>query len=292
MSSTNSGRGDAAEPEPGLDPLARTALWTAAMRAREHARPDRLFSEPLAHALAGDEGPRIMHLFERDVQRGVEDPALAVRTRFLDEELLRHADRGIRQFVFVAAGMDTRAYRLTWPAGTAVYELDRPSLLAVKGSVIEASGADPGCARVDVGVDLLADWQTPLRAAGFDPGVPTAWLVEGLLYFLTGTERDTLLRQLADMSRPGSRLLADYVGQSVLDGPGMRAWRERMAEQGHPWKSGCDTPEDLLADLGWSAKVTAYGDPEADFGRWDHATIEPGTPGTRGRYLISATIDA
>lgn len=291
MTAVTSGRGDAAEPERGLDPLARTALWTAAMRAREHERPDRLFSEPLANALAGDEGPRIMRLFERDVQRGVEDPALAVRTRFLDEELLRHADDGIRQFVFVAAGMDTRAYRLTWPAETTVYELDRPALLTVKESVIEASGAGPLCRRVDVGVDLLADWQTPLSAAGFDPGAPTAWLVEGLLYFLTGAERDTLLRQLAGMSRPRSRLLADYVGQSVLDGPGMRAWRERMARQGHPWKSGCDTPENLLAGLGWSAKVTTYGDPEADFGRWDHAAVGPGTPGTRGRYLISATID-
>ncbi|MGH7881626.1 MAG: class I SAM-dependent methyltransferase, partial [Candidatus Dormibacteraceae bacterium] len=101
-----------------LDPLAKTALWTASMRAREHNRSDRLFSDPLAQMLAGDEGLQIMQQFEGDVQQGLEDPALAVRTRFFDDELARLAGIGIRQFVLVAAGMDTRAFRLSWQNDT------------------------------------------------------------------------------------------------------------------------------------------------------------------------------
>jgi len=91
-----------------LDPLARTALWTASMRAREHAREDRLFEEPLARLLATEQGPQIMRGFEGEVQQGVEDPALAVRTRFFDEAVRRAVGAGVRQFVLVAAGMDTR----------------------------------------------------------------------------------------------------------------------------------------------------------------------------------------
>src|SRR5262249_21127542 len=106
-----------------LDPLARTALWTASMRAREHARADRLFEEPLAALMAGHDGPQIMRGFEGQVQRGVEDPALAVRTRFLDDRMLQAAELdGVRQFVLVAAGMDTRAFRMAWPAETVFYE--------------------------------------------------------------------------------------------------------------------------------------------------------------------------
>ena len=153
-----------------LDPLARTALWTASMRAREHARDDRLFEEPLAQLLATERGPRIMRGFEGEVQQGVEDPALAVRTRFFDDEISRAADRGVRQFVFVAAGMDTRAYRLAWPAATVVFELDRPALLDLKHALVHGSGAEAGCDLRPIGVDLLEDWTTPLLDTGFSPG--------------------------------------------------------------------------------------------------------------------------
>ncbi|MFV2018099.1 SAM-dependent methyltransferase [Micromonospora sp. LOL_023] len=149
-----------------LDPLARTALWTASMRAREHARDDRLFEEPLAQLLATELGPQIMRGFEGEVQRGIQDPALAVRTRFFDEAIGRAADSGVRQFVFVAAGMDTRAYRLDWPAATVVFELDRPALLDLKRALVKGSGADPGCGLRPVGVDLLEDWMGLTRFDG------------------------------------------------------------------------------------------------------------------------------
>src|SRR5579859_5914804 len=103
-----------------FDPLAKTALWTASMRARETDREDRLFADPLAALLAGDEGPQIMRRFEGNVQKGVEDPVLAVRTKFLDDEIAAFAAAGVHQFAFVAAGMDTRAFRLAWPTGSVV----------------------------------------------------------------------------------------------------------------------------------------------------------------------------
>lgn len=277
----------ASESTDRLDPLAKTALWTASMRAREHAREDRLFCDPLAVLLAGAEGPRIMERFEGAVQPGVEDPALAVRTRFLDDLLTAQDRGGIRQFVFLAVGMDTRAFRLPWSAGVTVFELDRPALLSLKGELIERAGARSRCDRITLGVDLLRSWTTPLEAAGFDPVHSTTWLIEGLLYFLDPQERDLLLEQLSEISAPGSRLLADYVGQTVLDSGAMAAWRARMAEQGHPWKSGCDEPRPLFSTYGWSIGTTAYGEPDADYGRWSGVTVAPGVPGTRGRYLIS-----
>lgn len=261
------------------------------MRAREHGRDDRLFDEPLAGLLATDDGPKIMRGFEGEVQRGVEDPALAVRTRFFDDAMVDAARGGVRQLVLVAAGMDTRGYRLRWPESTVLFELDRPALLELKASLLASASAKPSCAVRPVGVDLLSDWTTSLVTAGFKQTEPTLWLVEGLFYFLSAHERDTLLKEITALSAAGSRLLADYVTQTSLDGPGMRIWREKMAASGHPWKSGCDDPEGLFGAQGWSIRVSAYGSPEADYGRWAHAVIEPGVTATRGRYLISAVLD-
>jgi methyltransferase (TIGR00027 family) len=277
--------------EAELDPLARTALWAASMRAREHARDDRLFEEPLAQLLATEHGPQIMRGFEGEVQQGVEDPALAVRTRFFDEAIGRAIGGGVRQFVFVAAGMDTRAYRLAWPAATVVFELDRPALLDLKRTLVSGSGAEPGSALRPIGVDLLEDWTTPLLDGGFAPAEPALWLVEGLLYFLSAHERDQLLKEITSLSGPGSHILADYVTQTSLDSPRMDAWRTKMAASGHPWKSGSDDPESLFAGMGWRATVTAYGSPAADYGRWAAAMIAPGITATRGRYLVTAVME-
>ena len=159
-----------------MDPLAKTALWTASMRAREHERADRLFDEPLAALLATEDGEKIMNSFEGVVQRGVEDPALAVRTRFLDERISDAATKlDVRQFVFVAAGMDTRGYRLEWPDGSVLFELDRGELLDMKDELLEGAQAKPACVVYRLGVDLLGDWLGPLIRAGFRPAERTLW---------------------------------------------------------------------------------------------------------------------
>src|SRR5262249_50678938 len=147
------------------------------------------------------------------------------------------------------------------------------------------------CTVRSIGVDLIRDWTTPLFASGFRSVEPTMWLVEGLLYFLSVDERDSLLKEITSLSALGSWFLADYVSQTSLDGPGMRAWRVKMAASGHPWMSGCDDPKALLGAQGWRARVSAYGSPDADYGRWAASVIEPGVTATRGRYLVTATLD-
>ncbi|MGW2222740.1 SAM-dependent methyltransferase [Nonomuraea sp. NPDC001684] len=270
-----------------LDPLAKTALWTASSRAREQARPDRLFLDPLATILAGQEGPLIMRRFEEEVQHSVEDPAMAVRTRFFDQKILEIAlDQRIRQFVLVGAGMDTRAFRLDWAPGMVIFEIDRPALLEVKRQRLITAGAQPRCEWRNCGADLLQEWIPSLLRVGFHPECPTIWLAEGLLYFFTPDQRDALLSDIASLSVPGSWFLADYVSQKSLESDAMAKWLQEMAKSGHAWQSGCDEPEALLADYGWTTQVTEYGSPEADYGRWRHAVIEPGVPGTRGRYMI------
>ncbi len=111
---------------------------------------------------------------------------------------------GVRQFVFVAAGMDTRAYRLVWPAATMVFELDRPALPELKCTLISDAGADARCDLRPIGVDLLEDWTTPLLGAGFTPVELALWLVEGLLYFMSAHGRDQLLKKITTWSAPGS----------------------------------------------------------------------------------------
>ncbi|HXO81128.1 MAG TPA: class I SAM-dependent methyltransferase [Mycobacterium sp.] len=139
-----------------------------------------------------------------------------VQTRFFDEFFSSAAQRGIRQAVIVAAGLDSRAYRLTWPTGTTVFEVDQPKVLEFKASVLAQHAAEPSADRRDVAADLRDDWSVPLRDRGFDTSVSTAWSVEGILPYLTGDAQDTLFGRITELSAPGSRLGIGALG-SCLD---------------------------------------------------------------------------
>lgn len=165
-----------------MEAVSHTAQWTAAARALESDREDSLFSDRFARELAGDVG---FELLERYAGAGTV-PFLAIRTRFLDEAITTAiSERGIRQVVFVAAGMDTRYLRLTWPEGTTLFELDRPALFEAKAELLPADPAS-GCHRRTVGVDLAGDWEESARAAGLDPRLPTLWMAEGLFFYPGG----------------------------------------------------------------------------------------------------------
>src|ERR1700758_1515361 len=129
-----------------------------------------------------------------------------VQTRFFDEFFSSSAARGIRQAVIVAARLDSRAYRLDWPSGTTVFEIDQPKVLEFKVRVLAEHGAEPAAHRRDVAADLRDDWSVPLRASGFDAGLPSAWSVEGILPYLTGAAQDTLFGRITELSAPGSRI--------------------------------------------------------------------------------------
>lgn len=277
-------------PVTSLDPVASTARWTAAERAHESARPDRLFNDPLAGALAGEEGRELAGSMSDDQAGDV--PWFAIRTRFYDDILIGSGSvrTATAQVVLVAAGMDTRAYRLDLPRELDWYELDRPDLLAFKDQTLTAAGAAPRCARHPVGVDLADDWATPLTAAGFDPGRPAVWLVEGLIFYLEPDTVHRLLDQITTLSASGSELLVDTVGQSLLDSPHTQPFRDRLAEAGTPWRFGTDHPEDdLLRPRGWRPTVWLYSDIGAPLGRWPYPTAPRDTPGVPQSFLIHAT---
>jgi methyltransferase (TIGR00027 family) len=147
-----------------------TARWAAAQRARESERPDRLFFDPLARALAGDEGMTALQLSER-YNPSHQDTAnyISIRIRCFDDAVQQFAAEGIRQIVLLAAGMDARAYRCAWPDGTTLYEVDHPELLAAKEEILPHEGRDPLCRRITLGMNLEHDWARPLVDAGLRP---------------------------------------------------------------------------------------------------------------------------
>lgn len=140
---------------------------------------------------------------------------MAVRTKFFDEYLLAATATGIRQVVILASGLDSRAYRLNWPAGTVVYEIDQPDVIDFKTSTLAGIGAEPTTERRTVSIDLREDWPAALKKAGFDPGAPAAWLAEGLLIYLPPEAQDRLFDVIDGLSAPGSTAATEFV-------PGLR----------------------------------------------------------------------
>jgi methyltransferase (TIGR00027 family) len=136
---------------------------------------------------------------------------MAVRTKLFDEFFLEATRSGARQAVILASGLDARAYRLSWPKGTTVYEIDQPQVIEFKTKTLAELGAAPTAQRRTVAIDLRHDWPAALKAAGFDPTKPTAWSAEGLLPFLPPEAQDLLLDNITALSAPGSRLAAEYM---------------------------------------------------------------------------------
>jgi methyltransferase (TIGR00027 family) len=136
---------------------------------------------------------------------------MAVRTRFFDDYFIAAAEGGIRQAVILASGLDSRAYRLPWPDGTVVYEIDQPEVIEFKTQTLAELGAEPTAQRRTVPIDLREDWPAALRAAGFDPSLPTAWLAEGLLIYLPPEAQDKLFDNIHELSAPGSAVATEFV---------------------------------------------------------------------------------
>lgn len=251
-----------------MDPIGTTGLYTAMMRARESARPDRLFSDPFAEALAGPQGYDVLAWMEARSPGASHNPVIAVRTRFIDGTLERIlGESGADQLVILAAGMDTRAFRLPLRSDLALFELDRAEVLDVKASRLAQLNATPGCRRVPIPVDLTGDWSVALQDAGFDGQRPAVWLMEGLTPYLTDAQVQHVLGTLTGLAVAGSWLVADIVGRSFLTSPQLAGFLAMMAENGSPFHFGTDDPEGLIGAYGWQPQVTRFGEPEANFGR-------------------------
>ena len=158
---------------------------------------------------------------------------MACRTRFYDQFFLEAAKSGIGQAVILAAGLDARAYRLPWPAGTVVYEVDMPEVIEFKTLTLGDLGAEPTAERRTVAIDLRDDWAAALQEAGFDPQAPAAWSAEGLLVYLPDAAQDALFDNITALSAPGSRLAFEFVPDTaVFADERWRAHHDRMSELG------------------------------------------------------------
>jgi methyltransferase (TIGR00027 family) len=264
------------------DALADTATWTAAMRAQETARPDRLFDDPWAHELAGPEG--LAWLASRREESLL---PMVIRTRYFDDRLQEVAASGVRQVVLLGAGLDTRAYRLAWPPGTILFELDTPGVLSRKATIMERAGATARCARRTTNVDLAGAWTGALATAGFDDARPAAFLLEGLLFYLPNDLVAGILRAIAAIAAPEGWLGFDIVNAATLSSPYTRPWIEMQAQAGAPWLG---TMEDPIACLGdrWAAGMTQPGQPDAHYGRWSLPVLPTIMPDIPHHWLVTA----
>ncbi len=201
-----------------------TAVMVAAARAVETERPDPLIRDPYARLLVSNAGAGVLWEAMLDPEIAAKVEALdedsaahlhhmrgyqAVRTHFFDTYFKDAVADGIRQIVILASGLDSRAYRLDWPAGTTVYEIDQPEVLAYKSTTLAENGVTPSADRRVVAIDLRQDWPAALRAAGFDPTQRTALLAEGLLMYLPAEAQDRLFTLIGELSPAGSRVSAE-----------------------------------------------------------------------------------
>jgi methyltransferase (TIGR00027 family) len=198
-----------------------TATMVAAARAAATRRAEPVvndpFAEPLVRAVGLDLFTKVAsgELDFADVDDDGGFPRMvdtfAARARFYDDYFAEAGTAGVRQVVIVASGLDARPYRLSWPAGTTLYEIDQPEVIEFKTTTLAELGAVAGVEHRPIGVDLRADWPAALHDAGFDAARPTAWLAEGVLIgFLPPEAEVRLLDNVAMLSAAGSTFAADY----------------------------------------------------------------------------------
>ncbi len=263
-----------------------TATMVAAARALASAGTNPIINDPFAAPLVRAVG---LDFFRRLVDGDIvpaeayegsekhlalETDSIAVRTRFFDDFFLNAARDGIRQSVILAAGLDARAYRLAWPPGSVVYEVDQPEVVEFKTTAMSNLGAAPTADRRTVSIDLRDDWPAALRRNGFNVTQPTSWSAEGLLMYLPPDAQDRLFENITGLSAPGSKLATEYHPDS---GPTMT---ERAQKFNDRWaKLGCDIDfsglffdgersnvVDYLTHRGWRASTRKRRDLFGDYG--------------------------
>ncbi|WP_343571699.1 class I SAM-dependent methyltransferase [Mycobacterium sp.] len=242
-----------------------TATMVAAGRAMATKDPQALINDPFAEPLVRAVGlDFFVKMIDGDVDvsmfpdsspermQAIVD-GMGLRTKYFDDYLLDAAGAGVRQVVILAAGLDARAYRLPWPDGTTVYEIDQPQVIEFKTRALADLGAEPTATRRTVSTDLRYDWPAALRDAGLDTSAPTAWLAEGLLIYLPPEAQDRLFDNITALSAPGSTVATEYV-PGILDFD-----EERAREMSAPLREqGVDIDMPSLIYAGQRSHVAEY----------------------------------
>ncbi|OMC54883.1 SAM-dependent methyltransferase [Mycobacterium sp. IS-836] len=279
-----------------------TATLVAAGRARATNSPEPLIEDPFAEPLVRAVGIEFLVKWATGELRAsdVDEPGaawglqrmttdLVARTRYFDQFLTDATATGIRQVVILASGLDARGYRLPWPPGVAVFEIDQPAVLRFKAETLARLGAQPTARLQIVPADLRDDWPVALLRSGFDPALPTAWIAEGLFGYLPPEAQDRLLDNVTGLSAPGSRMAIEaFVGSAELDSGRVqeiirgatRTWRDHGFDldicslnypgarnevagylDNHGWQSTGTTAAQLLADHGLLGTPGDYDSP-------------------------------
>jgi methyltransferase (TIGR00027 family) len=250
-----------------------TALFVAASRALEAQKPEPLALDPYAEEFCRAAGGEWAAVLDGDGSEGDSASRLrsewggyfvsyqAARTKYFDGYFVAAAEAGIRQIVLLAAGLDSRAYRLPWPDGTVVYELDQPRVLEFKCDTLSELGAEPTADRREVAVDLRDDWQGALTAAGFAPAQPSAWIAEGLLIYLPAAAQEQLFVGIDALSAPGSRVAVEE-GRPMPE-QAFAAKKQEERDAGHAgtfftlvYNEQHAPAEEWFTGRGWSAEAT------------------------------------
>lgn len=249
-----------------------TATMVAAARAMA-SKADRPlindpFAEPLVRAVGlelftklatGELSPADLEDDDDGAAGGVQRMTdnMAVRTKFFDEFFIDATEAGIKQAVILASGLDARAYRLPWPDGTMVYEIDQPQVIEFKSRTLAELGVRPTAHRRAVAVDLREDWPAALRAAGFDAAQPSAWSAEGLLGYLPPEAQDRLLDTITELSAPGSRIATE--SGPTRDKDHEERVKDRMQTVSQRWrKHGLDLDMTQLVYFGERNEASPY----------------------------------
>lgn len=256
-----------------------TAVAVAAARASESSKPDALINDPYAEMLVAATDTPLQLGEELSEELGEEHTQLwatmtnymAIRTHFLDNFFAQANEKGARQAVILASGLDTRAYRLSWPAGFRLFEIDQPKVLDFKDTVLSGAGAKPSCQRYAVGVDLRDDWAAALIDAGFSTELPTAWLGEGLLPYLPAAAEAQLLSTMNKLSAAGSHIALEHanVGADFLRDNEMREHGKKMGVDVATLMNSEPRPHpgDELSGYGWTVQRKSTFEVAQEHGR-------------------------
>ena len=287
-----------------------TALGVAAARAAETESENPLINDPYARVFVEAAGDGMWSIYSNptllakmiEVEPVVQYQVqlmidfMATRTAFFDEFFLGAVDAGVRQVVILASGLDARTWRLPWPDGTVVYELDQPKVLEFKSNTLREHGAHPAAQLVNVAIDLRQDWPKALQDAGFDASRPCVWSAEGLVRYLPAQAQDLLFERIDALSAPGSWLASNVPGEGFTDPERVRRQREDMkrvraaaaelvdveiTDFNDLWYPEERTPVDAwLRERGWDVSTATFFELMARYGRSVPESIEDAIPPT------------
>lgn len=241
-----------------MNSISKTSLLTAAMRAIESQRPleqGRLVDDPLASRLAGEEG---FELRRRGIEASGDQPAIAIRTHFIDQAILKAVADGYHQVVLFAAGMDTRAYRMPLHRNVIIFEVDRKEVFEYKENLLLTES--PVCQKKVIATDILQNhWPQKLVNESFNIKEKSIYIIEGLMMYLEESQAHSFMHCLSQFAKKDDIIIMDIFNKFLLKSPHMQMQLDFLKSIGAPWLFGVDDVSEFFSNYDWTAKATQPG---------------------------------